>query len=111
MGLFSWAGWPRRTEIKEEPRCPFYGFFIAPGDAVLIAQFGNQCPLKNGYSPCHMDTSGKRPDWEKCSYSKNLGEKEQQNISIMKDKFTVITPGVKGSMRFGEWFDNVLKQE
>ncbi len=56
------------VEVKRT-QCPFYGFGSAYVMSALVDTEGNQCPLKEGHSPCYMEVNGQEPNWNGCSYN------------------------------------------
>lgn len=91
--------------------CPFYGFASMAG--LFIEQKGNQCPLKDGYSPCHMEMEQKPVDWFKCQYS-NVSNKEA--VEEILEKGTIFPEALKPpgldswkGIRLKDWFQFVLE--
>jgi len=52
--------------LERVHRCPFYGF-SADFPGALCSSGGNQCALKEGFSPCQMEKEGLSVDWDHCA--------------------------------------------
>ncbi len=54
----------------ERKACPFYGFLAVTMDKIMLDQGGNKCALLiNSYTPCQMEYSKQKTDWNKCDYN------------------------------------------
>jgi|SRR3989338_3732012 len=95
---------------KQRTKCPFFGFFLASG--TLIDQEGNQCPFKDGYSPCHMQIQGPYPEWLKCSYnypnnSVNI-ERFLDNIKIFPSELHPKEAREWEGIPLRKWYDYII---
>src|SRR3989344_4999762 len=92
----------------QRTKCPLYGFFDAFG--CFMDQGGNQCPLKDGYSPCLFVYRQQEPNWQECSFNiRNPGLLNKLKDSRvfpneLKPEGAVSWDGV----RFGDWADYIL---
>ena len=99
------------TTEKQRHRCPFYGFYIAPG--VLLDSEGNQCALiTNSYSPCQMHICGELPNWGACPINT---EEKRKSVEVISDFFMVFPQEFKPKdkkswegMPFKEWQEHVM---
>lgn len=84
-------------------KCPFYGF----GTGFLDTS-GNQCPLKEGHSPC--DYRIKDADWIRCHFNK----KDSGLLESLKDcqvfprEFKPENGSSWEGIKFGNWADYIL---
>ncbi|PIN93042.1 hypothetical protein COU54_04800 [Candidatus Pacearchaeota archaeon CG10_big_fil_rev_8_21_14_0_10_31_24] len=74
-----------------EINCPYYGYNYSEQFG-LTPQQGNQCPFREGYSPCLMEIQKIPPNWKACDY--NLGGQnpigELAKLEVFKEEFETV---------------------
>lgn len=116
MGLRKLISRLFRRSLKQPYRdtqrhpCPFYGFNGMFGN--FFDQKGNQCGLlRDSYSPCQMDPSGERSNWEECSLnnpmSREFFEENASRIKIYPEEFW---PRDREGVKAQSWEGITLKQ-
>jgi hypothetical protein len=91
---------------KSRPNCPFYGFHSAPG--ILVDQDGNECALIiESYSPCLLERTGDKPDWDKCCFNdpknKQVLEQIAKSVKVFPSEFFPKNKTSLKGMPFKEW--------
>ena len=101
---------------KKRPRCPFYGFYMSSSlIGLLMDQEGNHCALiTDSYSPCQMDPSGKRTNWEECTFNsekyKELLDRLARTYKICPKELWPEGENSWGGITLKEWIDRVMAQ-
>ena len=106
---------PTPTIAVPRTKCPFYGFHPVHMGSTFMDQKGNECGLKDAYSPCEMERVEETPDWDGCSTfnipdNKETIERMKREYSILPNEFW--PEGAKSwkGIKMSFWFNYVMNQ-
>lgn len=108
------SGSAKPVKPKPRHRCPFYGF--AYFGHIFMDSKGNQCAAKaNSHSPCRMEMSGFRPDWNNCRFNCSENSKTVSMIlercKIGPDEFWPRGAQSWPGIPFQTWWDYVMSED
>lgn len=101
------------TYEQERTKCPFYGFFLAPGPMFMDSE-GNQCALNiDSFGPCQLEFNGEPPNWEKCSFNTAENKKTiEELIATARIGPQEFWPKGKSSWNgipFKDWYKHIAR--